>query len=100
MGTSSLTTVAAPPPRRGIATLAPTSTGATAAYGSVVASAAPSPAKQNFMKLAFHGPILKLTKSVQNHNKEHMELKFRMKEVPNGNFSSFSLQRTKKSAFE
>ena len=48
------------------------------------------------MKLTFHWPILKLTTPVHNHNKEHMELKFNMKEVPNGTFCSFSLQRTKK----
>ena len=42
--------------------------------------------KQNFMKLTFHLPILKLTTSVHNHNKEHMELKFRMKEVSNETF--------------
>ena len=47
--------------------------------------------KKNFMKLTFHWPILKPTTSVNNHNKEHMELKFNMKEVPNGTFCSFLL---------
>ena len=55
------------------------------------------PMKQNFMKLIFRGPTRKLTKTVKKHNKEHMELKFRMTEASNGNSSSFSLQRTKKS---
>ena len=36
-------------------------------------------------------------KNGKKHNKEHMELKFRMTEASNGNSSSFSLQRTKKS---
>jgi len=52
------------------------------------------------MKLTFHLPILKLTTSVHNHNKEHMELKFNMKEVSNETFCSFSLQRTKKSTLK
>ena len=56
--------------------------------------------QQNFMKLTFHWPILKPTTSAQNHNKEHMELKFNMKEVPNGTFCSFLLQRTKKSTLK
>ena len=45
--------------------------------------------KQNFMRLTFHVPILKLTKTTQNHNKEHIELKSKMKEVSNENFCSF-----------
>ena len=68
--------------------------------GSAGRRSAPFPMKQNFMKLTFHWPILKLTTSAQNHNKEHMELKFRMKEVTNDTFCSFLLQRTKKSTLK
>ena len=55
----------------------------------LVETSSSRPKKKNFMKLTFHWPILKLTTSVHNHNKEHMELKFNMKEVSNETFCSF-----------